>query len=143
MKEIIDDLLFSEETSEMSIQNINKLKNSDSLFYFIWHYNWDNGLELPQAVLENKYCDLSIALLTFFRADGLTFLLNEDIGLPYWDKFINNLFEKLNSGYYRKSLYEFSPKLTKVQIFKIKKMHPNLLLFYYEGTQGKLLDLSV
>lgn len=143
MKEEAKKLLFSEESSENIIRNIDKIEDADILYYFIWHYNWDNGLEIPQSVLNNKYCDLSIALLTFFRADGLSLLLNEDIELTHWNTFIRNLFERLNTGYYKKALYEFSPELTKVQIFKIKKLHPDLPPFYYKGTQGKQLDLNI
>lgn len=143
MKQEANQLLFNEDSPEEVIQKIAQIKDSSVLYYFVWHYNWDNGLEIPQAVLDNQYCDLSIALLIFFRADGLSFLLKEDIDLPHWYKFINSLFEKLNSGYYKKTLYEFSPELTKIQAFKIRKNSPDLPQFYFEGTRGEQLDLTI
>lgn len=29
------------------------------------NYNWDDGFDIPQAIVGNKYCDLGTALMEF------------------------------------------------------------------------------
>ena len=42
--------------------------------------------DIPQTVLDNKKCDLSIALFIFYRADGLSYLEDktDNANLPQW-----------------------------------------------------------
>lgn len=47
---------------------------------------WDNGFDIPQTVLDNKKCDLSIALLIFYRAGGL----GSTIVVEEWEKYEKN-----------------------------------------------------
>ena len=44
------------------------------------------GFDIPQTVLDNKKCDLSIALLIFYRAGGL----GSTIVVEEWEKYEKN-----------------------------------------------------
>lgn len=143
MKQVATRLLTSEAAPEEICQEIAQLNDPDSLYYFIWHYNWNDGLAIPQAVLDHPACDRSIALLIFFRGDGISFLIGEEYEWSHWQSFISTLFERLNSGYYKQTIYEIIPEVTKVQAFKISKKSPELPRFYVEGFQGKQVDLTI
>lgn len=143
MKQAATRLLTSDATPKEICREIARLNDPDSLYYFIWHYNWNDGLAIPQAVLDHPTCDRSIALLIFFRGDGMSFLIGEEDALPHWQSFISTLFERLNSGYYKRTIYEVMPEMTKVQVFKISKKYPELPHFYVEGFRGKQVDLAM
>lgn len=56
---------------------IRQTENTDILYLYAYNYNWDNGFEIPQLILDNDKCDLSTALLIFFRAEeNCTYLIN-------------------------------------------------------------------
>lgn len=59
------------------------------------HYNWDDGFEIPQAILKHNLCNLSTALLIFYRAEGDTYLMNKSDNQDEteWYSFIKNLYE--------------------------------------------------
>ena len=44
-------------------ETIFQTENREILYVYSYNYNWDNGFDIPQIVLNNKKCDLSIALL--------------------------------------------------------------------------------
>ena len=72
----INSLLY-DNTKEEILAAISQMKDSDLLYIYADHYNWDDGFEIPQAILKHNLCNLSIALLIFYRADGDTFLMNK------------------------------------------------------------------
>ncbi|RGS62181.1 DUF4274 domain-containing protein, partial [Roseburia inulinivorans] len=41
---------------------ISQTEDQEILYVYAYNYNWDNGFDIPQTVLDNKKCDLSIAL---------------------------------------------------------------------------------
>ena len=61
------------------------------------------GFDIPQTVLDNKKCDLSIALLIFYRADGLSYLEDktDNANLPQWYSFIKRLYDSILTGEYQ------------------------------------------
>lgn len=65
-------------------RRISHIKDPEVLYVYAYNYNWDNGFDIPQAVLDNKNCDLGIALLIFYRADGFGYLTDksDNIYLP-------------------------------------------------------------
>ena len=59
-------LLCDADTDEVK-RIISQTEDQEILYIYIYNYNWDNGFDIPQTVLDNKICDLSIALLIFYR----------------------------------------------------------------------------
>ena len=100
------------------------IKNEENLIQFIYSYNWDDGFKIPYKILEEKECTLQVALLIFEFADGITYLetKGEGLELPEWSKFISNLYNRILNGEFKKGNCIYYPDLTKVQIYKLKKL---------------------
>ena len=99
-KENIIELLDNKSKNEI-IAEINKTENSEILHLIADNYNWDNGLEIPNSIIDNKYCDLGTALMLFYDADGYSVLENkkelENTDLKDWAAFIAKLLEKISA----------------------------------------------
>ena len=78
-------LLCDADTDEVK-RIISQTEDQEILYIYIYNYNWDNGFDIPQTVLDNKKCDLSIALLIFYRAGGL----GSTIVVEEWEKYEKN-----------------------------------------------------
>lgn len=78
-------LLCDADTDEVK-RIISQTEDQEILYIYIYNYNWDNGFDIPQTVLDNKICDLSIALLIFYRAGGL----GSTIVVDEWEKYEKN-----------------------------------------------------
>lgn len=124
-------------------ETIFQTENREMLYVYSYNYNWDNGFDIPQIVLNNKKCDLSIALLIFYRADGLNYLTNktDNSNLPQWSFFIKNLYNSILMGKYKKGEIEFKVPLSKVQLFKLKKIITEKENIFTENIEGKCLDI--
>lgn len=66
-------LLYDTDNDEVK-RIIFQAEDQEVLYVYTYNYNWDNGFDIPQIVLDNEKCDLSIALLIFYRVDGLSYL---------------------------------------------------------------------
>lgn len=120
-------------------------EDQESLYVYAYNYNWDNGFVIPKTVLDNEKCDLSIALLIFYRADGLSYLINksDNPNLPQWSSFIKNLYNLIIMGKYQKGEIEFKIPLSKVQLFKLKKLIKDEEKIFTENIEGKCLDIDL
>ena len=115
-------LLYDTDNDEVK-RTIFQTEDQEILYVYAYNYNWDNGFDIPQTVLDNEKCDLSIALLIFYRADGLSYLTDksDNVNLPQWSSFIKKLYDSILTGKYQRGKIEFKVPLSKVQLFKIKK----------------------
>lgn len=140
----LKELLYDSGKQDVKI-SISQMKDQEMLYAFAYNYNWDNGFDIPQEILDNEKCDLSIALLIFYRADGLSYLeeKSEDAQLPQWSTFIKNLYHSIMSGKYSRGEIEFRVPLTKVQIYKLKKIITEAEKIFVEDIDGKCLDIDV
>ncbi|MBQ3502972.1 MAG: DUF4274 domain-containing protein [Clostridia bacterium] len=96
----------TEEQNEKKIsKKIGKLKIAD-LYHLISEYNWDDGIIIPKMILENKHCDLALAMEIFGLADGWEFLynhyfkgqqINNEVG-----EFCIELFNEMGKGRFKK-----------------------------------------
>lgn len=95
-------LLYDADTDEVK-RIISQTEDQEILYVYAYNYNWDNGFDIPQTVLDNKKCDLSIALLIFYRADGLSYLEDktDNANLPQWYSFIKRLYDSILTGEYK------------------------------------------
>ena len=124
---------------------ISQIKDQEMLYAFAYNYNWDNGFDIPQEILDNEMCDLSTSLLIFYRADGVRYLeeKSENANLPQWSAFIKNLYDSIMSGKYSRGEMEFKVPLTTFQIYKLKKSLTEPEKIFLENIDGICLDIDV
>lgn len=137
-------LLYDVDNDEVK-RAIFQTEDQEILYVYAYNYNWDNGFDIPQTVLDNERCDLSIALLIFYRADGLSYLVNksDNSNLPQWSSFINGLYDLILTGKYQRGEIEFKVPLSKVQLFKLKKVLTEDENIFTENIEGKCLDIDL
>lgn len=137
-------LLYDTDNDEVK-RTIFRTENREILYVYAYNYNWDNGFDIPQAVLENEKCDLSIALLIFYRADGLRYLKNksDNSSLPQWSSFIKRLYDSILAGKYQRGEIEFKVPFSKVQLFKLRKSTAEEESIFIENIEGKCLDIDL
>lgn len=137
-------LLYDADNDEVK-RAIFQTEDQEILYVYAYNYNWDNGFDIPQAVLDNEKCDLSTALLIFYKADGLSYLANktENRNLPQWSFFIKRLYDSILLGNYQRGEIEFKVPLSKVQLFKIKKAITKEKNIFTENIEGKCLNIDL
>ena len=142
----LKDLLYNENNAKLAEEIIN-MENPLMLHVFVANYNWDNGFEIPNLIINNKNCDLGTALLMFYNADGFRFLESGDIhysdSLSKWKDFITNLFYKIKNNDFKSQSISYTPQISKVQIFKLKKNNPNIPDIFFEHSSGNEIDIPV
>lgn len=84
-------------------------------------YNWDDGFEFPQTLLDNPLCDLSLALQIFDLADGYSYMIGVRYSLEEWSSFIRPLYEDILAGKYPKTDAPYTAPYTKVQKYELQK----------------------
>ena len=137
-------LLYDTDNDEVK-RIIFQAEDQEVLYVYTYNYNWDNGFDIPQIVLDNEKCDLSIALLIFYRVDGLSYLedKSDNAKLPQWSSFIKKLYDSILTGEYQSGEIEFKVPLSKVQLFKLKKVIAEEENIFTENIEGKCLDINL
>lgn len=141
---IVKELLYDAAKDEVK-RVISQTKDQEILYLYAYNYNWDDGFDIPQIILENEKCDLSIALLIFYRADGLRYLTekSQNTNSSKWLSFVKKLYNSILAGKYQKGEIEFKVPLTKVQLYKIKKTLTEEEYIFTENMKGKCLDINL
>ena len=108
---------------ESAKKYITSVKDEETLYVYTNNYNWDNGFDIPISIINNPSCSLSVALLIFHLADGITYLNTKSTNdnLPEWSAFIETLYNKIISNTYKPGTVSFTPELNKVQLMKLRK----------------------
>lgn len=140
----VKELLYDTDNDEVK-RTIFQTEDQEILYVYAYNYNWDNGFDIPQTVLDNEKCDLSIALLIFYRADGLSYLedKSDNANLPQWSSFIKRLYDSILTGKYQRGEIEFKVPLSKVQLFKLKKVIAEEENIFTENIEGQCLDIDL
>ncbi len=142
--EIIQNLLYN-----MSYQDVKKslssCTNSTTLHVYAFNYNWNDGFDLPQTIIDNPACTLGTALMIFYLADGYRYLCekNESSDIPEWLSFISKLYTSICNGKYTDTSIAFSVPLSKVQIFKLKKQLSENEQIFVTPIDGEDFDISI
>ena len=95
--------------------------DAEPLDILISDYNWDNGFRIPQMVIDNKNCELSTAMKTFYLGDGYSYLIQNLNDNSKWFQFISCLHNRILEGNFLKGNLYYKIPLTKTQIYKLKK----------------------
>lgn len=132
-------------TKEKVQSIIPHIDDQELLYVYAYNYNWDNGFEIPQLILDNDKCNLSTALLIFYRADGASYLCNkyDNEDLTQWTFFIKRLYESIFNRKYKNGNIEYKIPLSKVQMFKLKKILSEKENIFIENINGKNLDITL
>jgi len=72
----LSDILYFESKAE-AVKLIQSINSEDELFVLLDNYNWDNGFEVPEAIINHPNCTLSLALLAFIEQMGYDIYLKE------------------------------------------------------------------
>ena len=140
----VKELLYNVDNDEVK-RVIFQTGDQEILYVYAYNYNWDNGFDIPQTVLDNEKCDLSTALLIFYRADGLSYLQDksDNINLPQWSIFIKKLYNSILKGKYQRGKIEFKIPLSKVQLYKLRKEVTVEENVFTQNIEGKCLDINL
>jgi hypothetical protein len=143
----LQDILY-EENIDVVKKEIERIDNSILLHIFSSNYNWNNGFDIPNIIVNNKCCDLGTALLLFYSADGYRMLEDEQgfisSKLTKWKEFLINLYDKITNNQFKLKNIAFNPSLTKMQILKLRKKRidiPNVFLEALPGDELKIPKL--
>lgn len=141
----LSDILYFESKAE-AVKLVQSINSEDELFVLLDNYNWDNDFEVPEAIITHTNCTLSVALLAFYRADGLRYLFEGEDAIANslsksWETFIKKIYDKIMKEHYPIGNISYYPEITNIQKFKLKKLHPNLSSFILDGVSGKDLHI--
>jgi len=140
-------ILYSENNAK-AVACLKQLQTEDELFVLLDNFNWDNGFEVPKAVLNHSKCSLSVALLAFYRADGIRYLFEGEAAFANslseeWEGFVKDVYAKILRGQFPSGTISFQPEITKVQKFKLKKLKPEIDEVFLDGILGKDLNVVI
>ena len=143
----ISDILYAESNAK-AVASLDQLQTEDELFVLLDNFNWDNGFEVPKVVLNHSKCSLSVALLAFYRADGIRYLLEGEAAFANslskeWEGFVKDVYAKILRGQFPSGTISFQPELTKIQKFKLKKLKPEIDEVFLDGILGKDLNVVI
>lgn len=143
---MLQKLLYGMDDSDV-VKTLTNIDDSVLLHHFAANYNWDNGFSIPMGILENEMCDLGTGLLLFYHADGYSMLdsFADMLGSTVDDQhvFLNVAYFKIVNLQFNQQSISFTPELTKIQRYKLKKKHPNLPDVIINESPGLVLDVPV
>lgn len=119
VRRIVDAL----ETSDQRCDAIGRLESCKELLELAQYYNWDDGMEVPRAIIDHPVCDLGLALHMFELAEGIVWLTSGD-DWDYqqeWASFCKDLANRVEIGRYPDVTISFDSSLSTVQRFKAKR----------------------
>ena len=143
----ISDILYAESNAK-AVASLEQLQTEDELFVLLDNFNWNNGFEVPKAVLNHSKCSFSVALLVFYRADGIRYLLEGEAAFANslskeWEGFVKDVYAKILRGRFPSGTISFQPEITTIQKFKLKKLKPEIDERFLEGISGKDLNVVI
>jgi hypothetical protein len=125
---------------------VERIDDSDLLHLIMYNYNWDNGLRIPELVLDNKKCEMSTALLIFYSAGGEDLLVNKNlIAVDENDRlrFVSRLYDRIIENDFLQGDIFFEPPLTKVELYKLKKILDDSEKVFIESIGNRRIDKNL
>lgn len=140
-------ILYSE-SNDKAVELVKSINSEDELFVLLDNYNWYNGFEVPEAIINHPNCTLPVTLLAFHRADGIQYLLEGEAIFANrlsksWKDFIKEVYDKILKKKYPNGSISFQHEITKIQKFKLNKLNPNFDSFILDGVLGKDLHIRL
>lgn len=81
----------------------------------------------------------------FYRSEGADYLMNKSSNenLPQWSSFIKKSYDSILAGKYKRQGIAFKVPLSKVQMFKLKKVLTQQENIFLQNIAGKNLDIDL
>lgn len=141
---VLQNLLYSMQTQDVK-NALASCSDSTILHIYAYNYNWNNGFDIPLAIINNSACTLGTALMIFYLADGYRYLTERNIvsDFPEWFSFVSGLYERISAGTYTDTSIAFSVPLSKVQVFKLKKQLAESEQIFVTPIDGENFNIPV
>ena len=134
--------IFQKEDADL-FDFISATTDSILLHMIAGNYNWDDGFEVPQYIIQNKNCDLGTALMIFELAEGYI-LYFEELEIDdndVWFKFVTELKDNIEKGLYSKKSIQYIPELSRADKYKLKKTFPDIPDVFLDGVAGEEVQM--
>lgn len=139
----ISELLYNS-TNEALLNYVNSTQDENELFVIAFNYNWEDGLAIPKAILSNPVCSLSTALTIFYLAEGEQIFYEEEFDKKSdWGKFVTTLKKDILCNKYPSGHIAFQVPLSKLQIYKLKKVLNKKELLFITDISGEDLRITL
>lgn len=144
IKKLLEEIKYEKSYDEIK-SLISETTNPILLHMIAVNYNWDDGFNIPECIIQNKYCDLGTALMIFDDADGYSFLFenDEDCIDINQKKFVEKLKLEIQNGKFETQKIKYLPELSRADKLEIKKNCSDLDSVFSEGTTGKEIKLII
>ncbi len=127
---------------------VGEISDPVTLHLLVSHYNFDDGFEIPKAIIENKNCCMSTALYLFYLSEGLDLLLsNREEFLseePDYSKnragFLLKLEQMILDGAFSDFKIQYTPPFSRTDRYCIKKYNLDIPEVFLAEIQGVCLD---
>jgi hypothetical protein len=143
-KQTITNLIYN--ASETEVKNyLQSCMDKEDLYLYAFNYNWEDGFDIPNIILNNPSCTISTAKLIFWRADGANYLHSKifDNDLPEWSVFISKLYSRILAQEFAPDNFQLIVPLNKIQKLRLKKTIDLQDRFLIEDSAGIDLDIEV
>lgn len=144
MKTTIQELLYTKTIQEANAF-LSSCTDSKTLHIYAFNYNWTDGFLIPKTIIDNPNCSLSTALLVFYLSDGYRYLIDKNTitNLPEWLDFITYLYNRIITSDFISAPFEFIAPLSKIQLFKLKKVLSDDEQIFITTIDGLSLNISI
>lgn len=139
-KNLLREIILLEDIKKKIIA-IESITKPAYLHIIAYHYNWDDGFDIPRKILNHPQCDFGTALMIFYRGDGYGYLTSVTGG-EQWIQFITECFKTISSDWPLAGI-SYEPELTNLQKMKLKKSVTNLPEKLLQRSPGKEIELSI
>src|SRR5688572_915323 len=85
------------------VREVANLETAQELKELAEYYNWDDGMSIPNAIVNHPKCDLGVALTLFWLAEAQCWITDQTAPDEYnreWAEFCESITERIRSGHY-------------------------------------------
>jgi len=122
----------------MTPPDINPASAATQLQQAALDHNWDDGLALPTELANHPHCDLGVAMLLFWLAEGTYWYAKTSRDGEHnqeWRTFCSALAQRITSGHYKLGESSFRTNLGAAQKAKFRSQGvPEIFLTDVVGT---------
>ncbi len=144
-KQYVANFIYNMSLNE-KLSEVENIGDSDLLHLIMYNYNWDDGFEIPKLVLENQFCEMCTALMIFYSAGGEEFLADKQLISTNKNdrlKFLSELYNSIIANKFTRGDIYFEPPLTKVELYKLKKILADSERVFIESIGNRRIEISV
>jgi len=120
--------------------------NSTDQYFLAENYNWDDGIEVLNWIINSPKCDKGTATLVFWRAEPRDYaeFNDENVGESELEIFdlLQNIISKIKNREFKKSRFEFIPSKYEISEFSSEYDIWNLPQELVDGNKG-ILPISL